>query len=99
MIKSIISMFVAGYLYNRQYSEDSNVSTYGSWLLRYASNLLNMVQSGEIDLADADALLNAWQYPQFWPTDVATDLADPKLGGDVNDPAGAPRAFSMGQIF
>jgi hypothetical protein len=90
---------VAGYEYNRTYSEDQGESDYGMWLIGYAEDLINGVAVGLNTIVGQDADREAISYPTFWPTDVATDLADPSLDGDPTDPLGAPRMFTMGQVF
>src|SRR4051812_32469360 len=55
MIKVIISMYIAGTLYNRAYSEEGDVASYGTWLIRYADNLLSAVDSGQAVLVGLDS--------------------------------------------
>jgi hypothetical protein len=99
LIRTIVSMHVAGYTYNRQYSENADVSSYGAWLVRYATTLLQQVDNKQVILVGEDADVEEFSYPAFFPTDNSTNLADPKLGGDPTDPNASPRVFSMGQLF
>lgn len=99
LVRKILSMLVAGYTYNRQYSENEDVATYGNWLIRYATTVAQGIDSGQDVLIGQDSFRDPNSFPVFFPTDVATDLADPQQGGSVTDPAGAPRSFSMGQVF
>jgi|SRR5215471_976031 len=104
LVQKILGMMVAGYTYNRQYSENEDLDKYGFWLLSYADNLITGLATGVVDLVDTgQGLVNAerspFSFPAFWPTDAATDMADTTLGGDPTDPNAAPLHFTSGQVF
>jgi hypothetical protein len=99
LVKSVESMWYAGMLYKRQYSENSDESGYGNYLLTYSNNLLDAIASGKQDLGETEAIREDWSFPQFWPTDDATAMADPDQGGDPTDPNAAPLMFTYGQVF
>lgn len=95
LIKKIIAMMYVGWLYQRTYSEDSNINAYGLLLLSQAQNLINGIANGTIVLPDApEGSSSNVSLPEFYPTDTSSAMrptfADPSLGGP---------AFSMGQIW
>ena len=99
LVKSVESMWYAGMLYKRQYSENTDESGYGTYLLTYVATLVTAISTGQADIVDISTIRAPWSYPVFWPDDDSTLIADPKVGGDPTDPLGAPRAFTMGQVF
>jgi hypothetical protein len=104
LVKKIIGMMVAGYTYNRQYSENEDLDKYGFWLLNYADNLITGLATGVIDLVDTgqglvDTSRQPFSFPVFWPNDQSTLAADAASGGDPRDPLASPREFTMGQVF
>lgn len=63
LIRNIIAMHVAAWVYARQFSEDTaNINSYASWLLRQAEQLLASVVSGAIQFEEVE-----------WPYDGASD--------------------------
>src|SRR5262252_209739 len=99
LVKSVESMWYAGMYYKRQYSENTDDSGYGNWIVTYATNLMDGLATGKQDILGSAGTVDPWALPQLWPTDASTDLADPSLGGDPTDPNASPRAFRMGQVF
>lgn len=57
LVKSIAGMFVAGWIYNRQFSQEaSDATSYGNQLLAQAEGLLQGLVSGDLSLDDLDIL-------------------------------------------
>lgn len=53
LVRSIVAMHVAAWVYARQFSEDTaNINSYASWLLRQADDLIAALISGAIRLED-----------------------------------------------
>ena len=94
LVRKIIAMLVAAYVYMIQYGEDSD-STFGKTLESSAMELLGGLADGSIQLTDVNADRDPTSYPTFFPTDAATTLFET----DPTDPGGAPRAFTMGKVF
>ena len=91
LVRRIMAMLIASYLYRRQYSEDSDENPgYAVWLEGKAHALLVGVIDGSIDLTDVDEIPASASVPTFWPNDVA-DI----VGSEEYSPA----RFRMGQVF
>lgn len=99
LVQEVIAMLVAAWTYQRQYSEDGDAANwYSVWLEGKAMALLSSIVGGNAVLTDSTQL-NKGDTPTFFPDDAATNLSDPNLNGDPNDPYGAHRAFSMQDRF
>lgn len=98
MIRSLVSMLIAGFMYNAQNAENaSDAGSWGTWLINYANKCIASLAGGKTQLPGV--VREDFTYPSFWPTQVATDMADPTLGGNPADPTAAPRVFKMGTVF
>lgn len=95
LVRKIIAMLYVGWYFQRAYSEDADLSTYGLLLVAQAQKLLDGLIAGSIVLpiTEAPAPLNN-DRPSFYPTDASSAL-DPT----VSDMSLGPAAFSMGQIW
>jgi len=93
LVKSVIAIKYASWLYNRAYSEDQeSLNDYALWLLAQANDLLAGILSGSIILEGVPT--STTDGPSFYPNDASSALCptfdDPSLGG--------PK-FSMGGRF
>jgi len=59
LIRSIMGMIVAGYIYDRQYGEDADGESYGSRLIQQAYDLLRGLVEGSLSLGDETPLVSA----------------------------------------
>lgn len=93
LVRKVISLFVAGWEYDRHFAEDaiSNVS-YGTKLEMRAEELLALIISGAMAIDDIVVVAASQDRPGFWPTTDATDL----WKADPTDPEGAARYFEIG---
>jgi hypothetical protein len=98
MVKTVVSMLIAGWTYNRSYAEQiaSGIDSYGDRLVSSAMSLLGGLADGTTDIIGEDETDANISGPVFWPTDLATTIAEDE--GDDADGA-APRKFSMGRTF
>lgn len=95
LVKKIIAMMYVGWFYQRTYSEDDNVNSYGLMLIARAQALITGIVAGTIVLPDAPVgSATNIDSPVFYPTDASSGATptfdDMSLGGP---------AFSMGQIW
>lgn len=101
LIQSIISMMVAAWVYNRQYSEDDpDGSGYAMWLLNYAKELLNGVKAGSLDLLEVPGVSASSGEPAFMPTDSTGstqqyDARGAAIGGAYSEDI----KFRMGDVW
>lgn len=95
LVRKIIAQFYVGWYFQRTYSEDADLSTYGLLLVAQAQKLLDGLEAGSIVLpiTEAPQPLNNSQ-PSYYPNDASSAL-DPM----VSDTSLGPAAFSMGQIW
>jgi hypothetical protein len=101
LVRKIISLYIAGWTYARQYSEATaeNKNVYASWLCQRADVLLAGLVAGTLTLAeDPDA--GASNEPSFWPNDTTGssqqyDGAGEAIGGQYDQDI----KFSMGKVF
>lgn len=91
LVRRIMAMLIAAYLYRRQYSEDSDENPgYAVWLEGKAMALLAGVMDGSIDLTDVDVDPSTTALPTFWPNDLANIVGTEEY---------SPAVFRMGQVF
>lgn len=90
LVRSIIAMTYAARLYNRQYSEDVEVQSYGDRLLLMAAAALQSIADGSVTLLDAVVSTEAAAASSisFYPNDAAGALDSDE---DVK--------FTMGRIW
>jgi len=95
LIRKIISMLYVGWYYQRTYSEDANVNSYGLLLINQAENLIAGIISGAITLPDVPPGTDlGFSQPVFYPTDASSALQPTD-----DDPSLGPAKFSMGRIW
>jgi hypothetical protein len=93
LVRSIISMFYAGWFYDRQYSENPEDNSYADRLRAWAEQLLMGLIEGTIDIPEVPGQ-PAIGEPVFFPTD-ASSAACPTSD---NPSDGGPK-FLMGKVF
>lgn len=95
LIRKIIAMLYAGWYFQRTYSEDSNINTYGIMLVTQAETLIDGIISGAIVIVDVppgtDLQLSV---PVFYPNDTSSALTP-----TIDDSSLGPGKFSMGTIW
>lgn len=95
LIRKIIAMMYTGWYFQRTYSEDQDVSTYGVMLLRQAETLIDGVIDGSITLIDIDPIIDLQtSEPVFYPNDNSSALQPTQ-----DDPSLGPPKFTMGTIW
>lgn len=87
LVRMIIAMFVAGWTYDRSFSEQGTETTsYGKQLESAAMDLLGGLVAGSSILSEGSLERDATSYPAFWPTDAATQIAEDE-GSDADGAA------------
>lgn len=101
LVQQVISMYYAGWLYNRQYSEDSDGGNpWADKLIGMADMMLAGIASGLMDLTDVPSTLSATNGLTFFPDDTtgATqqyDAAGNSIGGETSEDV----KFTMGVVW
>jgi len=95
LIKSIIAMQYVGWYFERTYSEDANISNYGTMLIAESNTLTDGLANGQIDIPGLPTGINTGlTQPSFYPDDNSsaseTTYDDMSLG---------PAKFSMGMVW
>lgn len=95
LVKSIIAMLYVGWLFQRTYSEDTNISNYGTLLIAEATTLLDGLVAESIVIPNLPIGQNTGlSQPSFYPDDLSsaaeTTYDDMSLG---------PAKFTMGQVW
>lgn len=95
LVRSVIAMLYASWIYSRQYSETvgPGVTTYGDLLRQNAEALIQGILSGAITLSDSTPTTDVG-VPLFYPTDDSSAL-DPTS----DDTSLGPEKFTMGVIW
>jgi len=93
LVRKIISMYFAGWYYDRQYSETADSNEYADRLRKMADDLLEGLISGAIDIIEIPGMPPTSE-PEFFPTDVSSA----NLPSDMF-PSDGPPKFTMGQVF
>lgn len=95
LIRKIIAMMYTGWFFQRTYSEDEDVSTYGMMLIAQAETLMQGIIDGSITLVDippgTDLLSSS---PVFYPNDASSALDPTTLDHSLG-----PEKFSMGKVW
>lgn len=95
LIKKLISMLYVGWYYQRTYSEDNNVNSYGLMLIAQANLLISGIIAGTTVLLDAPVgSATGSDSPVFYPTDASSIMWPTR-----DDRSLGHEAFSMGQIW
>jgi hypothetical protein len=106
LVRQIISMFYAGWTYDRAYSEmvagagtgRDPATTYGTMLRQYAETLLVGVISGSILLLEI-APNEADTAPEFYPTDQSSTTEALISNTDRDDTSLGPQLFGVQKVF
>lgn len=93
IVKKIVSMMIAGWMYLRAYSETDDGNPYGYRLIDAANTLLKSIIEGNIDIVEVPGVPTAGQ-PLFFPTDVSSSN-----NPTPENPSDGPPRFSMAQVF
>jgi len=104
LVRKIIAMEYVAWYFQRTYSEDDGINTYGVMLLAEAKNLIQGIISGSITLPDAPGDPVSTSQPVFYPTDASSALRASDTGwnthlGDWTDRSVGSEKFSMGTIW
>jgi hypothetical protein len=90
LILRIMSMLIAAWMYEAQYSEDieDTENNWGAKLERMAYNLIDQIVGLTLVVTDPGTLPTGNASPVFFPTDVQD-----------TDGLGSERKFTMGKVF
>lgn len=95
LIRKIIAMLYTGWYFQRTYSEDQDVSTYGVMLIGQAETLIDGIIDGSIGLVDALPGIDlGGSVPVFYPSDESSALVP-----TIDDSSLGPAKFSMGKVW
>lgn len=95
LVRTIISMYYASYLYDRAYADDaSDTSNYAFILRRNADNLVSGLLAGNIILPEDPEAADVLGQPSFFPNDTSS-ASEPTS----DFPSNGPAAFTLGQVF
>jgi hypothetical protein len=101
IVRQIIAMIYAGWLYDRSYSEvetnEARVS-YGAVLRTWAATLITDILSGGVIIAETEPGGPA-TAPVFYPTDASSTYDAWVNNTDLNDQSLGPAKFGMGMVF
>jgi hypothetical protein len=94
LVKTIISMYYAAWMYRKLYSDDNGDSNaYATELMAAADAMLANILDGTTELPGIIPTVDSGA-PAFYPTDESSALE-----ATVEDPSLGPAHFSMGTIF
>ena len=94
VVKTIIAMFYAAWMYNKQYSDDNDdTNGYADKLMEMAEAMLVNILDGTTEIPGIDPTVDSGA-PSFYPTDTSSAQCP-----TVEDPSLGPAKFSMGTIF
>lgn len=102
LVKNIIAGYVAGWSYNRQYSEsiEPGQRTYGDRIIALCDSLLAQLVSGAITVDDIPNLSVASSGPAFYPADTTSyEQQYDGAGHAVGDAYGSDIKFRMAERF
>lgn len=95
LVRKIIAMMYVGWYYQRTYSEDGEMNSYGVMLITAAENLLSGIVDGSLALVDAVVGTDLHSSePGFYPTDASSALVP-----TTTDSSLGPAKFTMGTIW
>ena len=97
LVKSIIAMLFAAWLYDRTYTEDAETeetTTYANLLRSTAWANVDMLLTGMITLEELPTVNATAGQPTFFPTDFSSSQEP-----TTESPEWGPASFSMGQVF
>lgn len=96
LVRKILAMYYASWVYDKSYSEDPDGAQYSLRLRARADALIAGILGGSIVLTDLTDPGQDQQLgqPAFYPTDVSDGMTPTN-----DDPSLGPAKFSMGFIF
>lgn len=101
VVQQVISMFYAGWFYDRAFSEvvtnEATVS-YGATLRAWAATLLTDIIRGAVAVVEIAPNKPA-TAPVFYPTDTSSTWDAWRINTDCNDQSLGPAKFGMGKVF
>jgi hypothetical protein len=101
VVKQVIAMYYAGWMYDRAFSEvetGEGNSSYGALLRRWASNLLQDIIRGAVSIVEIQPNVPA-VAPISYPTDVSSTWEAWQANTDCNDKSLGPAKFGMDMRF
>lgn len=98
LVRMAIAMLYAGWYYDRQFTEETEGTTYGEMLKADAELLIEGLISGSILLVEL--LPNLPQVaPVFYPTDASSTTEALMINTDPDDNSLGPPKFGMSKVF
>lgn len=95
LVRTVISMHYAAWVYDRAYGDETEGSAYADKLRAYADSLMTAILSGDAVLVEVvDGLPPDHGSPTFFPTDLSS-LQPPTY----DHPEDGPPAFMMGTVW
>ncbi len=95
LVQKIIAMKYVGWLFQRIYSEDSDISTYGMLLLAESDKLIDGLVNGSLTIPGLPIGIDlGLSGPVFYPTDASTALE-----ASSDDSSLGREKFTMGVIW
>jgi hypothetical protein len=98
LVRMAIAMLYAGWFYDRQFSEESEGTTYGQMLKTDAEVLIEGIVSGSILLMELQPN-QAETAPTFYPTDASSTTDALINNTNPDDMSLGPAKFGMSQVF
>lgn len=100
MVRNIIAMYTAAYLYNKQYSEDDpTITSYGTWLIGMADGLIAGLIDGSLSLSEVPNPSNPTN-PSYYPDDTTGAVVQyDALGYPIGYAGSEDIKFRMGARF
>jgi hypothetical protein len=94
IIKTVIAMYYAAWMYNKLYSDDNDdTNAYADKLMAMAEAILLNILAGVTEIPGVDPTLDSGS-PAFYPTDASTASC-----ATYEDPSLGPAAFTMSAKF
>jgi hypothetical protein len=94
VVKTIIAMYYAAWMHNKQYADDNDdTNAYADKLMQMADAALANLLDGTTEIPGVDPIVDSGA-PSYYPTDASSAMP-----ATVEDPSLGPAAFSMSTIF
>jgi hypothetical protein len=94
IIKTVIAMYYAAWMYDKLYSDDNDdTNAYADKLMQMAEAILLNILGGVTEIPGVDPILDSGS-PAFYPTDASSAQC-----ATSDDPSLGPAAFSMSTRF
>jgi hypothetical protein len=101
IVKQIIAMLYAGWIYDRAYSEvetNEALTSYGAVLRSWAMTLINDILGGSVPIAEIGSSPIA-EAPVYYPNDASSTTDAWQANTDEDDNSLGPAKFGMGKVF